>query len=1068
MESPEVEDIDTEDLNLAFLDRREHTQNAEAPPKTASVPDRIRNPKGAGRKRGSANTRAAILQQEAILEQQKQVVAMSHFNRMDQLQAARQEKQRKREERNAELNRALTVACSSGTPFQKWLATYTVQQLREEPLPDTENEVVQVMNSSEHIGSWTVKALRHDTSYQKVQTSYMRVAEAFLQSAFYLWGCFLSRVHDLISNHGFVGLVIGRKRRYDESPFRLRLQEDLSPNPLSSESSSKGVGQPRQTVGTAKIMQSEFGIFALLKRWDSRVQAFHYQEVHGMCPTWLHAIEKNSAENIASTQRDILQSIPMSDEFLSNFKFKVDFPCTDRHPSNMSAERSLQSESLAWVKSHSPCLVHKAASIQAAQFKLVSGHISGMLSMGLSMQASGTTVLLKKILSDIIAEKLCVFYGEPPSYFATHRQGLHDLFLPESQFDQNSLLHKKQRCILSFFMNGNLQDNQGIHFWTLRRELSRDMILPVYTKYVVAALLPHKCPYFNRSKWLGGELNLRWNGLLSTHHGILADLVSRWVAATSNIPVGKPPAQAAAQSQGHEHEEHACLTDEFRPKGSWDRADREAFFDRRFQSKQNQKLHLDLDGEATTTQSADAGKAGNDAVEEVEKQIDEERELQESTDANIDWHEFNRANKRKALAWANTNPGPVLVAMQLCMRPSIRFLCTLVLFASEAWKQQCLAKAAQREERKASAVEVYWGSCFETFRSGIASILFSEIKAMPAEGMTGAMRTLAFRMLSRSLCAAHQLIMCYGQGCPAKLFGALKGHIKELLELPMCLHDEMTQEFIKLFPTHEDMESEDAVHMLKTLAQHYAIDILDLERNHASIRRVVQTKSIHTWTVSYQAACSHWILRQSASIRKRFRATKVKRTISKKKTRKQTQAGGSWRAFLHVHAKGKKFTKTSIKTMAASYREAKRSQDFQVVSELGRLANMAAHEGKASMLKHPKIRRPKTLVPQLAHGDPSPFTVDMELQLHDVKASHRKATQSSKVLQEAQESTIVRVSNELEEVQNKSTHGLPVTSDPVCNRWGSSFLYTPGNPLVAEFCVPMDDMAKDCGGGRAG
>ena len=81
MESPEVEDIDIEDLNLAFLHRRESTQNAEAPQNTAIVPDRVRNPKGAGRKRGSANTRAAILQQEAILEQQKQVVAMSHFNR---------------------------------------------------------------------------------------------------------------------------------------------------------------------------------------------------------------------------------------------------------------------------------------------------------------------------------------------------------------------------------------------------------------------------------------------------------------------------------------------------------------------------------------------------------------------------------------------------------------------------------------------------------------------------------------------------------------------------------------------------------------------------------------------------------------------------------------------------------------------------------------------------------------------------------------------------------------------------------------------------------------------------
>ena len=842
----------------------------------------------------------------------------------------------------------------------------------------------------------------------------------------------MSRLQDLISNHGFVGLVIGRKRRYDESPFRLRLHDEAT---TAAEASGS-----KQSTGTAKIMQSEFGFFALLKRWDNVAQAFHYQEVHGMCPTWLHAIEKNSAENIALSQRDILSSVAVPLEFQNSFLFKVDFPCTDRHPSNMSAERGLQSED-KWCKSHSPCLLHKAASIQAAQFKLVSGHISGMLSMGLSMQAAGTTGLLKRLLGEILAERLVVYHGHPPPYFAAHRKELHQLFLPDSFWDKGRLLHLKQQCILNYFMNGNLEDESEVQFWTTIPGITKENLLPIYTKFIVAALIPHKCPYFNRSKWLGGELNLRWNGLLSTHHGLLAELVARWVSATSDIAVAKSSAAPLSSD--------AVSTNVLGSQNA------DAEVDRVLRDRKSQYLA----GSNIADPCKDAGGAGNEAVELVEAELDAEK--QGSTDANIDWAEFNRANKRKALAWANTKPGPVLVAMQLCMRPSMRFLCSLVKFASEAWQHESLASAAKGERRKSTVVEIYCGDLFDTFRSGIAKILFSEVQGMPAHGKTSAMKVLTFRMLSRSLCAAHQLVMCYGKGCPAMLFGVLKGRVDELLELADCLRDELTQRFLDLFGTREALLGDDAQNMLSTMAHHYRVDILDLERRHASIRRIVQSKSIHTWTVSYEAACSHWILRQSALLRTRFAPKKVKKTISRKKPRRQKQGGGSWRAFVHLHSKGKKLTKASIKGLSADYWAMKGRPDFAVVAELGRLATLARKEGKASSLKYPKVRKEKHFPLQKQIADPEGLGSELESQLRQIRAAHTETTKASACKRDAEEEAIMEASHAVQQRQDVVEHGLagPHTA-------GNCFVHTPGNPSVAEFCPPMDGMAKDKG--RAG
>ena len=168
-------------------------------------------------------------------------------------------------------------------------------------------------------------------------------------------------------------------------------------------------------------------------------------------------------------------------------------------------------------------------------------------------------------------------------------------------------------------------------------------------------------------------------------------------------------------------------------------------------------------------------------------------------------------------------------------------------------------------------------------------------------------------MLSVSLCAAQQLIWSIGAGSPFVLFRTLAGGVQELFDLPTCLHDQLTRFFLSTFPEPADFQGELAQQMLQVLAQHFQLDILDLERNHSTIRRNILSKSMHTWVASYACANAHWVVRRVALLRQPFRqppknARKVGRPA---KPRRSKQGGGPWRAWMHLKARlrGSRWTK---------------------------------------------------------------------------------------------------------------------------------------------------------------
>ncbi|CAE7236522.1 unnamed protein product [Symbiodinium sp. CCMP2456] len=691
------------------------------------------------------------------------------------------------------------------TDLQARLCRFAKQQMSKPAIPDSQNSVAAILEHSSSMSSWklTAVAVRSNVDTKSVQRDYRRASEALLQSSSLLWQMTLQRILDMLSNESFEGLVLIRKRRYDESPFRLRLQEEADGS-LALDSLKA------QAVGSAKVMQSELEFAALIRRKAPNHDHYMYQELHGECLAWLHVVDKTSAENIAETQRQIQCSVKLPDHIEDKFKLVCDLVCSDRYTANIAAERSLQSGLTGWVKNHSFCLLHKAAAIQTTQFRLISGHISGLLSVALSMQASGTTALLKELLSQLLSDKLVVRHSPPPVQFRRHQEALHDLFLPIGAHSKSASLRKRQRVILSALMNGDLQDENHVSYYTEDSSINKAMIGAVWVRFAVAALLPHKCPHFNRSKWLGGELCIEWCGLLSSHHNLLEPLVQLWVSRTSSIPVGL---FVRKQQQSEQSEAVG--------RAGWDMlADRVAV------------VHNEAEAPRSEDGLLDPGPLLDEAASRREQESSDQ-------DPNINWAEFNKANKRKALAWVSCRPGPILVCMRYCMRATLRILFKIVHLASEAFAKQQLAKASRGEAREAAVLEFFSDATQNTFEGDIRELMQSAMAGLPAIGCYEAMRVLAFRMLSVAACSSRQLIWHMVSGSPVALFRTLQREQDEKFALPFCLQDELTISVMALY--HNQLESEECSQVLRTLAQHFHLDILDLERNH--VRYAEQSKA---------------------------------------------------------------------------------------------------------------------------------------------------------------------------------------------------------------------------------
>lgn len=707
-------------------------------------------------------------------------------------------------------------------------------------------------------------AEQHDTSRTSESRNLRRVACCLTIAGGQLWAAYFAKVKSLIESGQYRPICFAKKRRYDETPLRIRIEEEEK-NLALPEAPTEG------QVGVAgKVLQTEFEIMMLLED----IQNCHFFQVVGKAPTWLQVLSTTRAECIKHAQLQIEDNIANLQEIAKMFPMCCNLPCTDMHSSNICVEKSFQHDNPNWVDWHSHCLIHKLGRCVKSMMSLVEGHVSGVLAIGKSLEFAGTTKLLRKHLADILVERVEVHIATPQS---THyREAIYDLLLGFTNTTSRKqktkpLLKKKQRFILEHLMNGDIQIEDAVRFCASQR-LDRQVLLRMMHMFVVPALVPHACPTINRSSFLGYENAIHWCALLASHHNLLTPLLLRFYGVKSE-PKANPPAKSNPLAN------------------SWMGL-----------ALANISAYAHTDAAEISTASALVDVAPTEKEEEATTQ-----QQQEFDDKNIDWHAKKKATKAKASQYVASKPGDVLIVLSICMEPINHLTQAFIKLSAEGFDRAQERRVLRGQSRTFRVLECWRGKQIGQFNSDLEKLMKSIHPALPAAALTESMRSLMFRLLARAGSAVEHHVTSYHRGCPFSLFGVLEGDTDTVLETRPCMRDQLTTTVLKKYPSEGSLLSAECMSLLVALATIIDIDILGIEARHSATRRLVVAKSVQTWPIHMQNLSGEWVIRQHRIWKEFAQRGKPKGKMKPKKRRAYSRkggGGGAWRAFCRHHLKG--------------------------------------------------------------------------------------------------------------------------------------------------------------------
>ena len=561
-----------------------------------------------------------------------------------------------------------------------------------------------------------------------------------------------------------------------------------------------------------------------------------------------------------------------------------------------------------------------AAGIQKSALALVEADVTGMIATSLCQTGAGELDRLREGLREIFLEEAEVILEAPPQgRIQQYREEVFELFLPfppSSQRHHQDPFYKPskkasvcitamRRYVLGSMLNGDLESPSITHHCVFGCCDSFQDTMRKLTTHVVWSLLPSKAPLLVRNKWLRQEDALNWSGLLSSFHGLLGRILLKFTGGPQHPPA--PPQAALPIESGcgflGDDSEHPRLP---LPLPAPDDAE----FDWGGQEMEH--------GESTTA-----------TAEELP----------------TDWAQRNKQYKNKCSLWSQSDPGPRLAVAKQLVNTTSTWLHACLRISSKAWERRQIQRSISSGQRSYRIVEAAMDTDTEALLQSLLHMLGKCPLALPCHSMTLSLRSLAFRLLSRTGCAAYILLRTVRQGCPFRLFKRLLGTMDDCL--PACMQDEFTRMFLEKHPQWNDA----AKASLECFAHLIDLDTAGIEAKHGSIRRLVTSKGLQTWVPKADAIAAEWCCRMVSTeefpdwdgTKKRAKKPRVTKQAGKQQGAKGG-GGGAWRAFIHFNHKQKKLTKDSIKELAAQYRSLPET-DKQFYIRLGNLGTLAWRHG---------------------------------------------------------------------------------------------------------------------------
>jgi hypothetical protein len=787
-----------------------------------------------------------------------------------------------------------------------------------------------LLNSSCHraSSSFAAKSDALGVSRSAVSRGLIRTGSAFLALGGMLWGSLFAMIAEAFEEGRGTPLLFIKQMRYDETPTKIRLQEDgqvMQDNKMKPENI---------TYKTAKILQTEFRVSALLKNTADNKYSF----LTGRVPTHLSCVDRTTAEATVAAIHDAQSGVPELTRVANLFPLKVQLSVTDRYGANGAAESAISYEDATWTKVHVPCDVRKVSTAQTKQFQLVDGHISSIISCGLSMQEAGSRAAFQHSLFEEITQRLEIVDDMPPGgAIQENRHAIYDLFLSVGKGgDHKSKLSKFkryrwQRVILDHYLNGDLSSKRVKYYLGLRdKSLPSTLpdILEEFRQFVIPALVPKSCPIFPRSRWTNSDESVDWNGLLLAHHGLYEPAYLRFCSINKKKP--KPSASTSVVASS--------------TASGWD------FVCEEVAAPLQQPAQ-----DPVETNGLGPG-PGNADADEVQGQGDARpADVQEPANC-FDWAAFNEKLREQCSDWVQTQPFPVVVIMRIAMSPVLYVMNKFLQTSGTGWDKEQQARVAAGQPRSYRFIEAHLGTVLQKAFQMLFDLLHQAPKALSQTTGTRMLKVLLFRMLARAGCALHQLLEMAHETYPYKMFGALRnpaGAAKIFHDLP-CLFEELANSFTKLYPTVDDIMGTDAQAVLEGIALVGDVDIAAIERRHASTRRILCLSSLQTWAASLEYVSADWACRQyvlegsdlAAQMAPPVNPTAASSAAgNKNRKHKKAGGGGAWRAFVHMKCQdGCRVSGDQFSELSRQYRSLTPEEKAKY-SELGKIGTLSRKRG---------------------------------------------------------------------------------------------------------------------------
>eukprot|EP00971_Amphidinium_carterae_P202490 4017824-Amphidinium_carterae.1 len=325
---------------------------------------------------------------------------------------------------------------------------------------------------------------------------------------------------------------------WDETPLKASLKGWSSKEVPAHDSIAKLQSSMRQDSTICKILQSQLGYAFVLKLPDDRLL-----KIIGYQTAPLQVLSRASGAVLA----EALQRASCASAYTRGCDFQSLIGSADKAAYNAIGLHSLAAARGVCPTLELSCKVHATSRAFGATLDgLLSSHVTGMISCGLSLRLSGSLDIFRTSMREVIAENLVVLHGTLAEDAIVYKQQMCRLMMGQSKT-------LSQMVLLKHLPNGDWRDEAVQHIVPpgtppLSPEQQGALVKCMETG-IVHALVGKRPKIFARHRWTGCELACEEVGLMEAIHKLFSRSFRRMLVKLHKAE-GAP--QASADNAVHQ------------------------------------------------------------------------------------------------------------------------------------------------------------------------------------------------------------------------------------------------------------------------------------------------------------------------------------------------------------------------------------------------------------------------------------------------------------------------------------------------------------------------------------